>query len=316
MKQTLYLAKPGIISVKGQSLTFIDKDKNKRNFPIKEIDKIVCLSPISITSGTIKLLAKENVPIHFVNKFGILYNVLEPISFTISGKVTIEQVKFFLEKRLELAKLFVLGAFQNLQGFFKRYNFNLKDYKREILNSESISELMGYESLIWKESYRFLAEITGFEFEKRTKRPPKNELNALISFLNTLLYTDLINQGRLTYLNLSVSFLHEPQDSRFSLALDIAEIFKPVIVFPLITYLLNKKVLTNEDFEKFGKGILLNKKGKKKVLINYEKKVNETIKVKSLNKKVKYKTLFKLEYYKLLKHLLNDKEYIPYKHYF
>jgi len=316
MKQTLYLGKPGIISVKGQTLSFIDKDKNKKDYPVKEIEKIVCLSPISITSGTTKLLAKENIPVYFVNKFGVLYNTLEPLNFTISGKVTIEQVKFFLEKRVELAKLFVLGTYFNLKGFFKRYNFDLKDYLDEIKNSKCVGELMGYESLIWKESYFLLSKIVGFEFEKRTKRPPKNELNALISFLNTLLYTDLINQGRLTYLNLSISFLHEPQDSRFSLVLDIAEIFKPVIVFPLITYLLNKKVLTKEDFERLGEGVLLNKNGKKKVLINYEKKMNETIKVRSLGKKVRYRTLLKLEFYKIIKHLLSDKNYEPYKHNF
>jgi len=107
MKQTLYLGKPGIIGVKGQTLSFIDKDKNKKDYPVKEIEKIVCLSPISITSGTTKLLAKENIPIYFVNKFGILYNILEPLNFTISGRITIEQVKFFLEKRL-LEKIILL----------------------------------------------------------------------------------------------------------------------------------------------------------------------------------------------------------------
>lgn len=115
---------------------------------------------------------------------------------------------------------------------------------------------------------------------------------------------------------MSISFLHEPQDSRFSLALDVAEIFKPVITFPLITYLLNKKIINKDHFEKFGEGVLLNKEGKKLVLKNYENKLNNTIKVKTINRKVKYRSLFKLEYYKILKEMLGDKSYEPYRHKF
>ena len=81
---------------------------------------------------------------------------------------------------------------------------------------------------------------------KRVKRPPDNPINALISFGNTLLYTKTISAIYQTHLNQSISFLHEPTEQRFSLSLDLSEVFKPIIVFKTIFELVNTKRLTVE----------------------------------------------------------------------
>ena len=69
---------------------------------------------------------------------------------------------------------------------------------------------------------------------KRVKRPPDNPINALISFGNTLLYTKTISAIYRTHLDQRISYLHEPSEGRFSLSLDISEVFKPVIVYKTI----------------------------------------------------------------------------------
>jgi len=82
-----------------------------------------------------------------------------------------------------------------------------------------------------------------FSIEKREKHPPTNPLNALISFANSLVYTTVLSEIYHTQLNPCVSFLHQPGERRYSLALDIAEIFKPLIGDPIIFNLI--KIILN-----------------------------------------------------------------------
>ena len=72
-----------------------------------------------------------------------------------------------------------------------------------------------------------------FCYDKRVKRPPDNPINALVSFGNTLLYTKTISAIYRTHLDQRISYLHEPSEGRFSLSLDMSEVFKPVIVYRL-----------------------------------------------------------------------------------
>lgn len=109
--------------------------------------------------------------------------------------------------------------------------------------------------------------------------------------------------------------MHEPGERRYSLALDLAEIFKPFLVDRVIFKVLNKKEIQEQDFEEKLNRIVMKEKGKKKFIQAFEKRLEETIKHRSLNKHVSYKHLIKLECYKLQKHLLNITEYKPFKIY-
>jgi CRISPR-associated protein Cas1 len=147
----------------------------------------------------------------------------------------------------------------------------------------------------------------------RSKQPPQNEVNALISFGNMLCYTACLDQIYHTQLNPTVSFLHEPGTRRFSLALDLAEIFKPLLVDRTIFSLLNRKVLQAKDFDDQLNRIVLKENGKKKFVQAWEERLKETIKHRSLKRSVSYKHLIKLECYKLSKHVLDLQPYEPFK---
>jgi len=147
----------------------------------------------------------------------------------------------------------------------------------------------------------------------RMRQPPSNEINALISFTNMLCYTLCLDQIYHTQLNPTISYLHQPGYRRYSLALDISEIFKPILVDRLIFSLLNKKVLNKTDFDFRLNSCLLNETGKKKVLRDWEERLSQTIKHRTLNKNVSYKHLVRLEVYKLIKHIMNIEEYKPFK---
>jgi len=226
--------------------------------------------------------------------------------------------------RMELAQKFVEGAAANMLRNLKYYqsrgrdlsNFidPIENYNQQRLSAQNISELMGWEGNIRQVYYAAFEEIIpNFEMGNRTKRPPSNEINALISFVNMMCYTLCLDHIYHTQLNPTISFLHEPGYRRYSLALDVSEVFKTILVDRLIFTLLNKNILSEKDFDKKMNYCLLNESGKKKVLKNWEERLGQTIKHRKLNKSVSYNHLVKLEIYKLIKHIMKIEEYQPFK---
>jgi CRISPR-associated protein Cas1 len=148
---------------------------------------------------------------------------------------------------------------------------------------------------------------------KRVKRPPDNPMNALVSFGNTLLYTKTISAIYQTHLNQSISFLHSLGEGRFSLSLDLSEVFKPIVVFKTIFELVgNKKLHVTKHFDKNLNYALLNDEGKKIFIDNFETRLNETFLHVKLKRKVSYKHCLKLDGYKLIKTILEGREFVPF----
>ncbi len=135
----------------------------------------------------------------------------------------------------------------------------------------------------------------------------------MVSFVNTLCYTLCLDMIYHTQLNPTISFLHQPGYRRYSLALDLAEVFKPLLADRLIFALLNKKMIQKNDFDHNLNSCLLKDSGRKIVIKAWDEKLNETIRHRSLGRNVSYKHLVKLECYKLVKHILGIEEYKPFK---
>ena len=110
----------------------------------------------------------------------------------------------------------------------------------------------------------------------------------------------------------TISFLHELYDRRFSLSLDISEVFKPLLSDRVILHLLMKGELGSDGFDSNLNGVLLNDKGKTKFLKHYEEKLMTTIKHRSLGRNVSYRSLIRLECFKIMKHILGMEVYKPF----
>jgi CRISPR-associated protein Cas1 len=114
-------------------------------------------------------------------------------------------------------------------------------------------------------------------------------------------------------LDQTISYLHEPSDSRYSLSLDISEVFKINIVLPVIINMINKNmIIVERHFERKLNYCLLNEEGRKKFTIELEKKLDSTFMHSKLNRKVSYLTAIKLDGYKLIKNILEDKPFKPF----
>ena len=116
-----------------------------------------------------------------------------------------------------------------------------------------------------------------------------------------------------THLNQAISFLHSPREGRFSLSLDLCEVFKPIVVFKTIFDCVNKKKLqVAKHFDKSVNYALLNETGKKIFIENFENRINETFMHPALKRKTTYKSALRYDAYKLIKYLLEDKPSKPF----
>lgn len=135
----------------------------------------------------------------------------------------------------------------------------------------------------------------------------------MISFGNTLLYTKTISAIYRTHLDQRISFLHEPAEARFSLSLDISEVFKPVIVYRTIFELVNNRRLqVDKHFDKKVNYCLLNEEGRKIFVEAFEQRMETVFMHSRLKRKVSYRTAIKLDCYKLIKFILEDEKFVPF----
>lgn len=331
MKKTYYLFNPGRLSRKDNTLKFVPEDENgniglAKYIPVESVSDLYCFGSLDANSALYNFLGKQSVAIHFFDYYEHYTGSFMPKDYLLAGKMQIEQTKHYSakSKRIILAQKFVDGAAFNILKNLRYYQSRGKDFSGAIENIEqlccsifstiAIDELMGIEGNIRQIYYNcFDVILNDFSMNGRSKQPPKNEVNALVSFGNMMCYTLCLGQIFHTQLNPTISFLHEPGYRRYSLALDIAEIFKPLLVDRVIFRVLNKKEIQAKDFDAQLNSITL-KEGAKKVFVKaFEEKLNETIKHRSLNRSVSYKHLVKLECYKLTKHILSMEEYKPFK---
>ena len=300
---------------------------NDRALKIEMTSDIYLFGEVTLNTKCLNFLGQNKKAVHFFNYYGFYTGSFYPKESNVSGKLLVKQVEYFQdrEKRIELAREIIKSASDNIFRNLRYYNGRGKDlknemeiiksYQLELDKAQDVNEIMGIEGNIRKVYYSTWSKIINQEidFEKRVKRPPDNMINTLISFINSLIYTTCLSEIYKTQLNPTISYLHSPGDRRFSLCLDITEIFKPLIVDRMIFSLLNKNMISEDDFAKDSNFYYLKDKGRKKILEEYEKKLNQTITHKELKRDVSYQTLIKLECYKLIKHLLGDKKFYGFK---
>lgn len=331
MKKTYYLFNPGRLQRRDNTLKFTpyDEEGNEqkpRFLPAENVDELYCFGNLDANSALYNFLGQRQIPIHFFDYYENYTGSFMPREALLSGKVLLAQTDFHKskKKRMVLAQRILEGASYNMVKNLRYYDKRGKDlidiiniiesHAGNIPHSTEIDELMGIEGNIRKNYYEaFNLILNHFEMEGRSYRPPQNEINALISFGNMMCYSQCLRAIHQTQLNPLVPFLHQPGERRFSLSLDLAEIFKPIFVDRIIFKVVNKREIQPNDFEPNLNAVLLKPKGKKKFVQSFENRLTETIKHRSLNRHVSYKHLIKLECYKLVKHILQMEDYKPFK---
>jgi CRISPR-associated protein Cas1 len=295
----------------------------RRIIPVEDVAELFLFGEITVNTKLLNFLAQKGIPVHVFNYHGFYSGSYYPRETNVSGHLLVKQVEHYTDaaKRLIIAREFARGAYHNLHRNVLYYRNRGKDVHRivdaleqeavEIERADSVAALMGAEGRMREIYYRAFNEILDLEtpFLKRVRRPPDNLVNALISFGNSLLYAAVLSQIYRTPLNPTISYLHEPGTRRFSLALDIAEVFKPMIVDKMIFTLINRQMLGEEDLVSEVGFVALKERARKVVVQEFERRLQTTVKHRRLGRHVSYRGFIRLECYKLVRHLLGAEPY-------
>lgn len=324
--ESKYIFSKGDLSRQDFSIKY-KSDKGNFYLPIEKIKEIYCFNDITISTKLLEILATAGITVHFFNYYENYVGTFCPKKSLISGRLVVKQAIIFEKNRLVIAKSIVKEIAKNIRTvlyhYYRHGEKELKEtidfYNKEVGNllekCKDINQVLSVEGKIWAIFYLSFKYFLPEEFiiNKRVKRPPDNPMNAMISFGNTLLYTKTISQIYITHLEQSISFLHEPSEARFSLSLDLSEVFKPIIVFKTIFDLVNnKKIKVEKHFEEKLNYSLLNEEGKKIFIEAFEDRINQTFEHPKLKRKITFKQAIKLDGYKLIKYIMEGKEFIPF----
>ena len=332
MKKAYYLFNPGRMSRKDHTLRFdpvtaTGDALQARYLPVSGVSALYVFGSVDANSAMYNFLGQQHIPVHFFDYHQHYTGSFSPREYLLAGQLLIAQTDAYRNRkhRLSLAQAYVAGATfnmsKNLRYYLKRGRAldtqleQLDTLRKQISAAKSIAELMGLEGNCRQVYYSSFEEIIPtYAWEGRRKRPPKNELNALVSFGNAMCYTLCLDAVYNSQLNPTISYLHEPGTRRYSLCLDIAEIFKPILVDRLIFRLCNRRELRPQHFDFVDQACFLSDSGRKVFVQAWEERLQQTIHHRKLDKKVSYRHLVRLECYKLAKHLLGmENNYEPFK---
>lgn len=326
MKKTIYIFNEGELHRKDNTIYF-EGEEGKKYLPVEDIGEICMMGEVSTSKKFLEFCTTHEIILHYFNYYDYYVGSYYPREHYNSGYMLLRQAEYYLDinKRKELAHKFIDGSAKNILNVLRYYINREKpvqtqadkiiELESKLGNGLSIEQMMAIEGNIRETYYGAfdsILENDTFSFESRTKRPPQNKMNSLISFGNSLMYTTVLSEIYKTHLDPRIGYLHSTNNRRFTLNLDVAEIFKPLLVDRVIFTVIAKKMIQAKHFDKKINSILLNEEGRKIFISQYEEKLQSTFMHKELGRNVSYRRLIRMELYKLEKHLMGEKNYDPF----
>jgi len=282
------------------------KEQLLREIPIRDIDRIITSESVHFTPAAMAEILRNAIPIQFFSWTGQFLGNFLPAQNS-HGLARLKQYQRTLDPAfaLDMARRIVTAKLYNQRRVLQRISARrpdepeadedvptktlsprlaadlkstlrfMDDLATSLKAAKSIDEVRGYEGAATARYFQtWAAFLPGeFPFERRSTRPPLNPVNACISFGATIIYNEMVAFLHAHGLDPALGTLHTTEDGRWSLALDLIEPFRPVIVEALALDLFTHQVLNNQHFENRNGGVYLNDDGRKKFFLQYERRM-------------------------------------------
>jgi CRISPR-associated protein Cas1 len=296
----LYVTAPDTyLALDGENVV-IEKEKNvAMRLPLHNLENIVCFGYTGASPALMGACAERNVGLCFLTPHG---RFLARVTGKVKGNVLLRKKQYFISENQEsvnIAASFLIGKISNCRKVIERAvrdhallvnvkalsgaSAALKEILKTIKDCKTIDDLMGFEGSAAKIYFGvfdqlILQQREAFFFKERSRRPPLDNLNALLSFLYTLLTSEVSSALETVGLDPYVGFLHQDRPGRPSLALDLMEELRPVFADRLALSLINRKQVSGPGFtQKESGGIIMDDDTRKKVLTVWQERKKEQI---------------------------------------
>ncbi len=303
--------KNGILRIRDETIAFQEIDAPQKNYPIEVISNIYAFADISVTFDLLKELKSHRINLFLYNP--ITKDYMELLNnHNYRGKTMVNQVRCYLDEksRLYIVKQIVDSEIANLSYSLLSYrslDIDLKFFRKLRINikeSENTNNIMLFEALAVKRYYESINKLVidyGFCFPFRHAYRPLDPLNKMITYLNGVLYNETLSYLIECGLNPSIGYNHSCNDRKYTLQLDIADIYKAIIVEKTILTLIHNKVIQPKDFEE---SECLSSEVRTKLIVAFYEKLGTTIFYN--NKHITYQDIIKQDIYRL-RNYVNDK---------
>lgn len=304
---TLYVTTPEAYLSKDGLNVVVSVDKEERfRIPIMNVESIVTFGYMGASPGLMKLCMENNVSLSFLSPQG---RFISRVQGATRGNVLLRKKQYALSEdenvALHLAKLFITGKVFNTRSILQRYirdngadedvEYIIKQLewrKKCVMSAENMDILRGEEGYAANSyfsvfSHLILNQKEDFPFNGRSRRPPKDEVNAMLSFVYTLIANDMVAALETVGLDPYVGFMHTLRPGRISLALDMMEELRVYLGDRLVLSMINRKQVTKKDFIRQGdESFVMTDDCRKELLTTWQKRKKEVIEHPYLKDKI------------------------------
>jgi CRISP-associated protein Cas1 len=318
--RTYWLTEPCRIRRENDSVRIERADASPVRVPITDISDLIAFDHVDINTSVISLLSRNGVTVHLLDHYGNYAGALAPAGGMSSAEVIRRQVALTADpgRRLAVARVIVAAAAGNVRWALDTALLDgpLTRLGEQLNDCGDANALMGLEGNFRRTAWGVLDTMLPpwLRLAGRSRRPPANAGNAFISYANAIIYARVLTALRCTPLQPALGFLHSDTDRRRNtLALDIAEPFKPLFAERILKRAAAQRTLHESDFESSVGAASLTRSGRKKVATLIRAELATTVYHRALRRKVTYDELLHLEALKLVRLCLEDTPYKPFR---
>lgn len=331
----LYITTPeAFISLDGENVVIKKEEGVSTRLPLHNLENIVCFTWQGASPALMGACAERNIGLAFLTPNG---RFQARITGRVKGNVLLRKKQFEWSEKdaqsIPIAQSFLLGKIYNCRRVLERAirdhamlvnveslsgaSSFMKETLKTIPLCKSTGDLMGFEGSAAKVyfgvfDHLILHQQDAFFFKERSRRPPLDNMNALLSFLYTLLTNETASALETVGLDPYVGFLHRDRPGRPSLALDVMEELRPVLVDRLALSLVNRKQIAGKGFtQKESGGVLMDDETRKAVLVAWQERKKEELMHSYLKEKIPYGLLPHVQAMLLARHLRGDLDAYP-----